>query len=180
MRMWTDAERESVLDYLIANHADGVFDERPPNPASELPFKIEDAAAVAQVQLEAAIATRNGDVVEAALWLARVSDMPQEAYFMLACRLLTQDWHHCHEELISEFQEAEDPRAVVPLRHAIDLKPRLRYLEYDDYGSYYKKCLWALTEIGTPEAIAVIRDCADSHIEPLSLEARYRLTKIGE
>jgi hypothetical protein len=51
-------------------------------------------------------------------------------------------------------------------------------LAYDDYGSYYKKCFWALRDIGTPEAIAIIREYAASDIEAARKEAVYRLSKI--
>jgi hypothetical protein len=49
-----------------------------------------------------------------------------------------------------------DPRSVMHIRDAISLKPKLEYLTYEDFGSYYKKCLCALRKIGTPEALQVI------------------------
>lgn len=177
--MWTETELARVFDYLMAYHAVGLPDHRQGVQAPTLPFRIEEAAAVAHQQLEAAIVNRNADVVEAGLWLARVGDMPQETYFALACRLVVEDWHHQHENLIGELQDAEDPRAVPYLRQAIDLKQRLDYLDFDDYGSYYKKCLWALQAIGNEEAIAIIRECATSDIEVLREQAIYRLSKIS-
>ena len=62
---------------------------------------------------------------------------------------------------------------------AIFLKPRLKYLDYDDYGSYYKKCFWALWAIGTPEAIAVIREFMTSEDAAAKEQALYRLSKIA-
>ena len=75
-------------------------------------------------------------------------------------------------------QDCRDPSSVPILKKAILLKPRLEYLEYDDYGSYYKKCLWALQDIGTDEAILVIRDFANSEDSALKEHAEYRLSKI--
>lgn len=131
-----------------------------------------------RAELSEAVARRESDMVEAALTHTLALRCPLSAYFDLACGLLIEDWHISHEWLIGEFQDAEDPRAIPFLQQAIDLKPRLQYLDYDDYGSYYKKCLWALKAIGTPEAISVIRDCANSEIRELQEEARYRLSKI--
>lgn len=95
-----------------------------------------------------------------------------------ACARLLREDHLAHEELIRFLQDAEDPYAVPFLRQAILLKPRLNYLDYDDYGSYYKKCLWALQAIGTSEAIKIISEFAvieDNNV--LGEQARYRLAK---
>ena len=96
-----------------------------------------------------------------------------------ACARLLQQDHHDHEDLIRFLQRAEDPYAIPFLRQAVLLKPRLSYLDYDDYGSYYKKCLWALQAIGTTESVAVIREFADSEDDALGEQARYRLARIA-
>jgi hypothetical protein len=95
-----------------------------------------------------------------------------------ACARLLREDHHDHEDLIGFLQHAKDPYAVPFLRQAIGLKPQLSYLDYDDYGSYYKKCLWALQAIGTAEAISIIQECACSEDEALKDQARYRTGKI--
>ena len=92
-------------------------------------------------------------------------------------RLLRGD-HHDHEQTIRFLQHAGDPFATSFLRQAVLMKPRLDYLAYDDYGSYYKKCLWALQAIGTKEATAVIREFTTSDDSVLKQQARYRLSKI--
>ncbi|MEB2185703.1 hypothetical protein VDS18_07280 [Xanthomonas campestris pv. campestris] len=93
--------------------------------------------------------------------------------------LLLQDWHQEHEELISDLQMKADPSSIPYLTAAIGLKPLLGYLAYDDYGAYYKKCLWALQAIGTDEAIEVIRSCTSSSDPALNNEASYRLSRLG-
>ena len=67
-------------------------------------------------------------------------------------RLLDPD-HDEHEDIIGYLQDYPDPASVPYLKRAIALKPALAYLDYDDYGAYYKKCLWALQAIGTDEAL---------------------------
>jgi hypothetical protein len=94
------------------------------------------------------------------------------------CARLIQKDHIEHEDIIRFLQKAKDPYSIPFIRQAIELKPRLRYLAYDDYGSYYKKCFWALRDIGTPEAIAIIREYTASDIEAASKEAVYRISKI--
>lgn len=94
------------------------------------------------------------------------------------CELLLEVGHCSHEDIISSLQDERDPYAVPYLREAILLKPRLEYLAYDDYGSYYKKCFWALRDMGTSEAIAVIEEFAESPDPIIRGQAAYRLSKI--
>ncbi|CAN7609638.1 hypothetical protein [Rhizobium sp. LjRoot254] len=177
--MWTDDELAKVFVY-IHSRAIGLPEKRPAPQISPdtLPLDLNDISSAVRDQLGAAITAKSSDVVEAALGLALLFDVPLSVYFDLSCQLVTEDWHISQEDIIRLLQDAEDARAIPFLRTAIDLKPRLEHLAHDDYGSYYKKCLWALSAIGTPDAIAVIRDCVNSEIAPLREEAEYRLSKI--
>lgn len=94
------------------------------------------------------------------------------------CDRLVQEDHFEHEAIIRNLQDAGDPYSIPFLRQAVLLKPRLQYLDYDDYGSYYKKCFWALRAIETPEAVAVIREFTTSDVAEARNEALYRLSKI--
>ena len=87
--------------------------------------------------------------------------------------------HFEHEDIILFLEFNPDPRSVPHIREAIDLKPKLEYLAYDDYGAYYKKCLWALQKIGTSEALQVIKDSTASPIPELRVHAEYRLRRIA-
>jgi len=92
---------------------------------------------------------------------------------------LLQSAHEDHEALIRYLQEHPSDVSVPYIREAIRLKPTWAHLDYDDYGSFYKKCLWALQDIGTPAALALIGERAESEIAPLRDEARYRLKQIA-
>jgi HEAT repeat protein len=94
------------------------------------------------------------------------------------CELLIQLGHMMHEDIIHFLQQQKDPYAIPFLRQAVLLKPCLDYLSYDDYGSYYKKCFWALRAIDTPEAIAVIQEFSKSDDPIIRNEASYRLSRI--
>ena len=96
------------------------------------------------------------------------------------CERLLQEGHEEHEDIVRFLQLTPDPYSIPFLRKAVLLKPQLSYLAYDDYGSYYKKCFWALKAIGTPEAIAVIKEFAGSDDQVLREQALYRLSKIGK
>lgn len=94
-------------------------------------------------------------------------------------RLLNTD-HEEHEEILRLVQDYPENDSVPFLRGAIELKPQLGYLKYDDYGAFYKKCLWALQDIGTSDALALISECAKSDDEALHAQAEYRLKRIAD
>jgi hypothetical protein len=95
-----------------------------------------------------------------------------------ACHRLTSLDHVEHEDLIALLQKAKNPYAIPALRQAVLMKPSLAHLDYDDYGSYYKKCFWALSAIGTDEALAVIQEFSNSPDPVLAEAAHYRLGKL--
>ena len=92
--------------------------------------------------------------------------------------MLVETWHCSHEHLIRYLQDHPSSSSIEPLRKAIELKPQLEYLSYDDYGAYYKKCLWALAVDPSPLAIEEIRKYTESDDEILQEQARYRLEKL--
>jgi hypothetical protein len=96
------------------------------------------------------------------------------------CERSLQAEHEEHEEIIGHLQDFADPYSVPFLREAVLMKPRLVYLEYDDYAAYYKKCFWALSAIGTNEAIAIVGEFATSNDLVIKREALYRLSKLSK
>ena len=95
------------------------------------------------------------------------------------CEKLLELNHVEHEGIIRILQDRADPFAIPYLKNAIELKPQLEYLAYDDYGGYYKKCLWALQAIGTSEAIQLIQELTLSECRELSEQAKYRIYRIN-
>ncbi|MCG8602029.1 MAG: hypothetical protein MI807_17940 [Verrucomicrobiales bacterium] len=121
----------------------------------------------------------DGRLVEAALTLGFHYGFP-DGLLEEVHRLIPLKWHSRHEDLIGLLQEWRKPESVPAVSEAIELKPHLDYLEYDDYGAYYKKCLWSLVAIGTEDAKAVIEAKSQSEIPELREEAVYRLSKFDE
>ena len=128
--------------------------------------------------LDAAAAAKNADVLEYATHLhARFCpQMDLSSWFYV---LVTQTWHYSHEYMIRYFQDHPSEANVAPLRDAIALKPTLEYLDYDDYGGYYKKCMWALAVNPSSSANDLIKECATSKDDVLREQAVYRLRRLG-
>jgi hypothetical protein len=127
--------------------------------------------------LRRAMLNHDGDEVEYALMLGSLFSFPNNIIDLIH-ELVVQDWHSRHEDMIGMLQQHHEAISIPILREAITLKPRLQYLDDDDYGSYYKKCLGALQSIGTPEAISAIEECAASEDAALRQQAEDYLTEI--
>lgn len=65
--------------------------------------------------------------------------------------LLLESWHYRHEDIASLLQDAKSPTSIDALNKAVMTK--FDYLDFDDNYALAVKCIWALGEIGTPEAM---------------------------
>ena len=115
-------------------------------PASALRFLTEAADAGAADDIESMLAI---------CW--RFGALSSDAVSLL-CRLLLADYHSRHEDVARYLQGLRDPRSVDALYDACFLD--LPYF-IDDGDALARKCTWALSDIGTPEAVAALRRLTD-------------------
>lgn len=127
-------------------------------------------------EFDGALENKDGDRLESIMMIGFKVRFP-ENIIQLIYSAIGELWHVCHEDMISLMQEYPSNANIPFIMKAIELKPKLSYLEYDDYGSYYKKCLWALSAINSKASILVIEDYCNSDIEVLSNAAKYRLKR---
>ena len=166
----TDEQQEACLQHLVKKISDdelfavfGCNFRKSPNETVQL--------------LQQAYDDRHANSVEFALGLT-FKFHPTADFVPLLCKLVIADFHIKHEDMVGLLQDAADPYSIPFLRQTALLKPKLTHLDYDDYGSYYKKCFHALIDIGTPEAIAVIQEFTSSEDAAAREEALYRLSKL--
>jgi hypothetical protein len=129
--------------------------------------------------LKEAMRTKDAEGVEFALMLGSCFSFP-DGILDLIHKLVVEKWHCRHEDMVQMLQRYHEASSIPALWQAIALKPKLKYLDYDDYGAYYKKCLWALEAIGTLEAVRVIEECATSPDPQLREQALYRHAKVRQ
>ncbi|WP_028062827.1 HEAT repeat domain-containing protein [Solirubrobacter soli] len=68
------------------------------------------------------------------------------------------------EDIVSALEEARDPVAIPALRRAITW-------DADEFGQLQRKAVWALSHIGTPEALAAIRETVTPDMPEKVVEA---------
>lgn len=119
------------------------------------------------------------DFAQVVLFFYYLLDSPDKHLDILHTLLMNPN-HFQHGEIIRILQHVGSEKSISYLLEAIALKPALSYLDYDDYGAYYKKCLWALTGIGTEEAKTAILSFTVSTVPELREQAVYRLSRFAE
>ena len=96
------------------------------------------------------------------LWILAAQLHPSDSYIKSLCEILAND-NECiwHEGIVEVFQEMRNPEVVSCLEQALN-----HQLNYDPGKVLAIHILDALAEIGTVDAVAIIKKCLDSpHIE---------------
>jgi hypothetical protein len=126
--------------------------------------------------LAGAVRDRDPDQVESALLVMFVFDLLDAGYLELLCGLVVADWHTRREDVARALQRLADPRAIPALRQAAEMDFARR--EYDeDIRALARKCMWALTGIGTDEAIEALTELSWSAHPVIRQLAEHHLTK---
>ncbi len=92
------------------------------------------------------------------------------------CSLLIRDDHEGHEDLADTLQDLRDPKSVECLFDRA--QRRLPYLDYNDSSALARRCVWALHDIGTEEAVSKLEALAKDPREEVSNEAADRLLSL--
>lgn len=94
-------------------------------------------------------------------WLTGHNKMEKDVAIKFA-ELLLENWHYCHEDIAAVFQFSFPLPEVIPfLKKAIEMKHQV-LIDYENYEPFVRQCMWALSEIGTNEAISTILNFSKS------------------
>lgn len=94
--------------------------------------------------------------------------------------LLNEKWHISHEQILSILQQYPTEANLSSICDAICIKSSLEYLDHDDYGSFYKKCFWAIYVIKTQSAFECIESYCNHENSLIRKAALYRYGKISQ
>jgi hypothetical protein len=110
--------------------------------------------------LEEAYQTRNADDLSYALIVGGNFGFVPEHKDILR-RLIDEDWHYSHEDVVSALQTWPTADTVDALFRATQWTPKS--LEYDDSRALAVKAIWALGKISGPEAKTKLEALARSN-----------------
>jgi hypothetical protein len=80
-----------------------------------------------------------------------------------------------NEDLVDTLAEIADPASVDCVRDALHWEP-----PWDEFGQLARKAVWALAAIGTPEAMAVVREAADDPRDKPREAAMHELQRVDD
>jgi len=116
---------------------------------------------------------QDGDWGSFDLYVFAASQHPSPSFTRPLCGVLSRRIDEVNnEDIVDALAEIRDPAAVGCLEETIWWEP-----EWDEYRGLAIKAVWALAAIGTPEAIAVLRDTASSADERTRQFAAHALSQ---
>lgn len=100
---------------------------------------------------------------------------PSHAYTKVLCEVLERrDLDVNYEDIVDVLAEIRDSASIACLKEALSWEP-----DWDEYRNLAVKCIWALAAIGTPDAVAAIRDAATCDALEVREAAAYELKRLG-
>lgn len=101
--------------------------------------------------IEKGIGNKSDILVEEAVVLLYTGVFSINLFTVKLCELLNYTWHTKHEDIAMLLENIAAPDTVDCLYKVVELK--FDYLDYDDTYQFARKCVKALSRIGTEEAI---------------------------
>ena len=118
----------------------------------------------------------DSDDIEHVLLFGYAFDAFQQKHAVILAKLLLQDHHRSHENLARTLQDLRHPATLHALTARCGAVPA--YLaELDDGNALFRKCAWAIHDIGTQEAKTALRWLAQHGQESLREFANKRLNE---
>lgn len=142
---------------------------------SVFPRALERGALASDLLLDA-LRSRCADDLQCAMIVGHVFGF-QSSQRDVLCRLLGEDWHTAHEDIVGAIRKVGGVGCVQALGVAARWVPK--YLEYDESRSLAVKAIRALGDIGGDEAVSLLRDLSKSTSDILRREARRELMRLG-
>ena len=127
--------------------------------AYDLPYYIEPLLEGAtlidllKAYLNDAITHKNARRIESAIILAGALGEDKKLLSQYE-KLLLEDWHHSHEDLVDIIESYGNTSNVATLQKAFNLS--LPYMEYNHHYSFHRKLLYAILKLA-PQQFAQIR-----------------------
>jgi len=132
---------------------------------------------IIRTAIEQGFAERSPDSLQCALVLAFLFGLSRN-WAPLLCKLIEKDWHHSHEDIAEALQDIRVPSTIDCLYRTALRKHD--YLAYNDNASLAVKCIWALHDIGTYEAIEKLKLLSQSDLSaPARETALERLSALA-
>jgi hypothetical protein len=166
----TDQERNLLLDVNSGQIRVDEFHKK-------FPVDIRKSKDYVVREIEAVIGSNDIEELDLTISLVRLSGT-DKLFIDVLNRLLINPNHRSHQFVTKTLQDLKSPTSVPFIKHA--LESNFDYLTYtgSDSDAIAKWFSWALYEIGTRDAIDVMKLYAKSADEGIRKEMNYRLKRL--
>jgi hypothetical protein len=166
--MMTAEEQSLCLDLAIRTN--GVRKVSKEEFLRRFPSAVEDGKLALHL-LEESYRAQDARNLSCALMVGFIFGFGRE-HLDILCRLVDEDWHINHEDVVDVLDKLRRPETVDALFRATQWVPE--YLKFDDNRALAVKAIWALWKLQTPEANARLEQLAASD-EPILQETATML-----
>jgi HEAT repeat protein len=141
-------------------------------------YRIEAVMDALRSTLREALDSCDSELLEEVIEALTAAAERVEAVEMLNALLVLPN-HRCHQKVARALQKIRSPSTIPFVRRV--LEGNLAFLDYtcSESGTVAKWFSWILADIGTPDAIALMRDLLSSEDPGIREEMQYRLDKIS-
>ena len=159
-------DKKAILDLALGKFSERDFHDLFSIPNNKYPEFIRDT-------LLDSLNKKDSDDVEYALQLMFQFELYNETLNEVICKLLVEDWHFKHEDLVVKVEKH-------PIRGCEEnlwtlAQMQLPYLDYDEFFGLARKCTWALSRINIPASIEKLRLLANYENKIIAAYAQKRL-----
>lgn len=124
------------------------------------------------------LASHDSSRIETALVALVSSELYSSAELApILCTLLANEYHFAHERIASFLQELRDPTTTPCL--VSTASKHYDYLDYDESFQLARKCIKALSSIGTSDAIAALQELKSNKNSVIASYARKELARLA-
>lgn len=164
----TIEEKQLINEYLAGNLTKE-------NLLKKYPINLIEDKAYILSSLEYAYKNKNADDVgyTLSLLIFDADFNKTDKYVEILCKLLYEDWHFSHEDIVSLLQGIKSPKSIDTLYKTA--LTEFEYLNYDDTYALARKCIHALGEINTEKAKEKLILLAQSNIPIIKEKAEKQL-----
>lgn len=165
--MFTQIERDLILDYALERVSDEEFVRR-------FPHSLDQPDELVQRLLTLCLHGDESEDVELVMLLGFALDVFDESFAPLLAELLLTDHHSRHEDVAKELQMLRVPSTLNALVKRCETVPPWP-ATIDDGAAVFRKCVWAIRSIGTEEAWNALGTLTESEFESVRQYAQEHL-----
>jgi hypothetical protein len=167
MKIRTNEEKQIILDYILKKISEKEALQRYPHNLESSEYIL---STIGQAKTE-----KNAEDLECSFYLLAFNSkiIFQNEFIDLLIKLLREEWHYQHENMVMMLQEIKSRLSIDVLYETTFAK--FDYLNYDDTYSLGRKCVHALGDINTEESKEKLRLIVNSNIAILKEKAEKQL-----